>query len=249
MNDFALWQWIGLAVAALLIGLSRGGVAGLGILVAAVAANCMPAKAAAGFVLPLLVVGDLVGLRLFHRHADWSHLWRLLPWTLGGLIVGWFTMGRIDDTQARVLIGALVVAMVAGHVDSKRRARQAGGEMRPAPTWLAPLAGLLAGFTTLVANAAGPVMIVYLLAMRVPKLQFLGTSAWFFLLLNLVKLPFMVQLGLVDRPSLASNALLVPLVVLGALAGRWLVHRIDQRRFELIAVIFTFAAGVKLLVG
>lgn len=249
MSDFALWQWIGLAVAALLIGLSRGGVAGLGILVAAVAANCIPAKAATGFVLPLLIVGDLVALKMFRGHFDRSHLLRLFPWTIAGLLIGWFTMGRIDDTQARMLIGALIVAMVAGHVDSKRRGREAGDEMRPAPTWLAPLAGLLAGFTTLVANAAGPVMIVYLLAMRVPKLQFLGTSARFFLLLNLVKIPFMVQLGLVDGSSLASNALLVPLVLLGALIGRWLVHRIDQRRFELIAVVLTFVAGVKLLVG
>lgn len=249
MNDFATWQWAGLAAAALLIGLSRGGVAGLGILVAAVAANCLPAKEASGFVLPLLLVGDLVGLRMFHRHVERAHLWRLLPWTAAGLLVGWFTLGRIDDDQARLLIGALVVAMVAGHVESKRRARLGDGGLRPAPSWLAPIAGLLAGFTTLVSNAAGPVMIVYLLAMRVPKLQFLGTSAWFFLVLNLVKVPILAQLGLVNSGSLLANALLVPLVVVGAFFGRWLVHRLDQKRFELIAVILTFAAGVKLLVG
>ncbi len=249
MMDLSTGQWAGLALAALLVGLSKGGVAGLGILVAAVAANVLPAKAASGFVLPLLIAGDLVGLRLFHRHADWSQLWRLMPWTAAGLLVGWFTLGRLDDAQARLLIGALVVAMMAAHLESRRRATGGTERKQAPPDWLAPLAGLLAGFTTLVANAAGPVMIVYLLAMRLPKLQFLGTSAWFFCILNLVKVPFMVQLGLVNPSSLATNAVLVPLVVLGALVGRWVVGRLDQKRFELIAVGLTLAAGVKLLVG
>ncbi len=249
MMDLSTGQWAGLALAALLIGLSKGGVAGLGILVAAVAANVLPAKAASGFVLPLLIAGDLVGLRMFHRHADWGQLRRLMPWTAAGLFVGWFMLGRLDDAQARLLIGALLVAMVAGHLDSRRRAATAEGPAPTPPEWLAPLAGLLAGFTTLVANAAGPVMIVYLLAMRLPKLQFLGTAAWFFCVVNLVKVPFMLQLGLVNPGSLAANAVLVPLVVLGALAGRWVVLRLDQKRFELISFVLTLAAGVRLLVG
>ncbi len=248
MMDLSTGQWIGLAAVALLAGLSKGGVAGLGVLVAAVAANVLPAKQASGFVLPLLISGDLLALWLFRRHAGWGHLWRLFPWTVAGLLVGWFTMGRIDDAHARLLIGALVIAMVAGHLESRRRAKSAGGPPPP-PDWLAPIAGLLAGFTTLVANAAGPVMIVYLLAMRLPKLEFLGTSAWFFCILNLVKVPFMAQLGLVDGGSLATNALLVPLVVAGALAGRWIAGRLDQQRFELLALALSGLAGVRLLVG
>lgn len=248
MMDLTTAQWVGLVVAALLVGLSKGGVAGLGVLVAAVAANVLPAKAASGFVLPLLIAGDLVGLKMFHRHADWSQLWRLFPWTAAGVLVGYFTMGRIDDEQARLLIGALIVAMVAGHLESRRRARD-GGSKTPPPDWLAPLAGLLAGFTTLVANAAGPVMIVYLLAMRLPKLQFLGTAAWFFCLLNLAKVPFMAHLGLITTGSLTTNAVLVPVVVLGALAGQWLVHRLDQRRFETIALVLSLVAGVNLLIS
>ena len=247
--DLTTGQWLGLAAAALLIGLSKGGVAGLGILAAAVAANVLPAKAASGFVLPLLVVGDLIGLRMFQRHADWSQLWRLFPWTVAGVLVGYCTLGRVDDTEARLLIGALIVALVAAHLEARRRAREQTDSAALPPEWLAPLAGLLAGFTTLVANAAGPVLIVYLLAMRLPKLQFLGTSAWFFGLLNLAKVPFMAHLGLVNWGSLASNARLVPVVVLGALAGRWLVARLDQKRFELLALVLALLAGVKLLVG
>ncbi len=247
MMELTTAQWAGLAVAALLVGLSKGGVAGLGILVAAVAANVLPAKAASGFVLPLLVAGDLVGLRMFHRHADWTQLWRLFPWTAAGVLLGYFLMGRRDDRQEKLLVGTLVVAMVGWHLAMQHGARD--GRPDGPSRWLAPVAGLLAGFTTLVANAAGPVMIVYLLAMRLPKLEFLGTSAWFFCLLNLGKVPFMAHLGLVNTGSLGTNAVLVPLVVLGALAGRWLVHRMDQKRFELVALVLSLLAGVKLLVG
>lgn len=249
MSDLTTGQWAGLALAALLVGLSKGGVAGLGILVAAVAANVLPAKAASGFVLPLLIVGDLVGLRMFHRHADWTQLWRLFPWTAAGVLVGFLTMGRIDDEQAKLLVGSLVVALVGWHLASRRGDHECAGSGRARSPWLAPLAGLLAGFATLVANAAGPVMILYLLAMGLPKLEFLGTSAWFFCLLNLAKVPFMAHLGLVDAGSLAANAVLVPLVVLGALGGRWLVHGLEQRRFELITLVLSLLAGVKLLVG
>lgn len=248
MMELTTAQWIGLAMVALLAGLSKGGVAGLGVLVAAFAANVLPAKTATGFVLPLLIVGDFVGLRMFHRHADWRQLWRLVPWTIAGVLVGWFTMGRIDDDQAKLLIGALLVAMVAGHLESRRRAKERGEPREEPPSWLAPIAGLLAGFTTLVANAAGPVMMVYLLAMGLPKLQFLGTAAWFFCVLNLVKVPFMVHLGLIDEHSLRINALLVPLVIAGALAGRWLVQRMNQTRFEALVLGLTLLAGVKMLV-
>lgn len=248
MMELTTAQWIGLATVALVAGLSKGGVAGLGVLVAALAANVLPAKVATGFVLPLLIVGDFVGLRMFHRHADWSQLWRLVPWTIAGVLVGWFTMDRIDDEQAKLLIGALLVAMVAGHLESRRRAKERGEAREEPPSWLAPIAGLLAGFTTLVANAAGPVMMVYLLAMRLPKLQFLGTAAWFFCVLNLAKVPFMVHLGLIDERSLRINTLLLPLVIAGALVGRWLVQRMNQTRFEALVLGLSLLAGVKMLV-
>ena len=108
---------------------------------------------------------------------------------------------------------------------------------------------MLAGFTTLVANAAGPVMILYLLAMRLPKMEFLGTGAVFFLCLNLFKVPFMAGLGMITPTSLLTNLLLAPAVLAGALAGRWIIQRINQQWFELTALVLTFAAGLKLFFG
>jgi uncharacterized membrane protein YfcA len=118
-----------------------------------------------------------------------------------------------------------------------------------APPWFALTAGVLAGFTTLVANAAGPVMILYLLAMRLPKMEFLGTGAVFFLCLNLFKVPFMAGLGMITTGSLLTNLMLAPAVLAGALAGRWIIHRVNQQWFELTALALTFAAGLKLLLG
>jgi uncharacterized protein len=107
---------------------------------------------------------------------------------------------------------------------------------------------VLAGFTTIVSNAAGPLMVIYLLAMRLPKMEYMGTGAVFFLILNIFKVPFMVWLGLVTPASLLLNAELAPAVVAGALLGRWLLGRINQRAFENIALALTLAAGVRMFI-
>lgn len=106
---------------------------------------------------------------------------------------------------------------------------------------------MTAGFTTMVANAAGPVMILYLLAMRLPKLVFVGTAAWYFMALNLFKLPFSASLGLINPASLGVDLWLGPFAVLGALAGRPVVARLNQRVFEQVALALTFGAALVML--
>jgi uncharacterized membrane protein YfcA len=107
--------------------------------------------------------------------------------------------------------------------------------------------GLFAGFTTMIANAAGPVMVLYLLAMRLEKLEFLGTAAAFFLAINWIKVPFALQLGLINQESLGLNLWLLPAVAVGALSGRWIVARINQRVFENIALGLSGLAAVWLM--
>jgi uncharacterized membrane protein YfcA len=141
------------------------------------------------------------------------------------------------------MIGGIVLSLVAMHFI---RRRVAGHETEHG-AWFAPTIGVLAGFTTLVANAAGPLMAVYMLAMRLPKMDFVGTGAVFFLILNLFKVPFMVHLGLITSASFTLNLLLAPLVVAGAWFGRKLVMSIDQRVFENLALVLGAIAGVKLL--
>jgi len=248
---FEPWQW-GLALlGAFFVGVSKTGIAGLGMLFVVLFAQIMPAKQATGIVLPLLCFGDIVAVLAYRQHANWPHLWRLFPWTAAGVVLGYFAMERIDDTQARLLIGGIVLVLVALHLVQKRRSTSAQAlvdaeALYSAPPWFAPTLGVLAGFTTLMANAAGPLMAVYLLAMRLPKMEYVGTAAVFFLVINLFKVPFMVNLGLISPASFTLNLKLAPVVLAGALLGRKILGRINQRWFENLALGLAVLAGVKL---
>ncbi len=239
------WQWVLAVVAAVVIGLAKTGISGMGLLAVVIFANLMPARQASGFVLPMLVFADVVAVISYRRHAQWSYLWKLFPWTALGVVAGYFALGRIDDRQAKVLIGIIVLALLAVHL--VRRSRPAAEERAEYGWWYAPVIGILAGFTTLVANAAGPLMIIYLLSMRLPKLEFMGTGAYYFLLMNLFKVPFMMNLGLIDAHSFKGNLLLLPAVIVGALAGRVILRKLDQKLFENLALGLSAVAGVKLL--
>ncbi|MDR2845403.1 MAG: sulfite exporter TauE/SafE family protein [Puniceicoccales bacterium] len=247
------WQWAVAVLAALLIGVSKTGFAGVGILFVALFANVFPsAKVASGVVLPLLIVADVVAVGLYRRHMQWHFFWKLFPWAAAGIVAGFFTMSRIDDTQMRVMTGGIVVALTALHVWRRRQAARAvreGREPDPLPMWFGPLLGVLAGFTTLVANAAGPLVTIYFLAMRLPKMEFVGTNAVFFMAVNWFKLPFMSGLGLVGEESLGFTAVLVPVVLAGTLVGKWLLARVNQEMFETLMLVLGALSGLKLMWG
>jgi uncharacterized membrane protein YfcA len=242
--NFEPWQWALLMCGALLVGVSKTGIAGIGMLFVVIFSQIMPAKQATGLVLPLLCFGDFVAVLSYRQHAAWAHLWRLFPWTAGGVVIGYFALGRLDNRQATLLVGAIVLTLVSAHIIRRWRG---GGHETEHGAWFAPTIGVLAGFTTLVANAAGPLMAVYLLAMRLPKMEYVGTAAMFFMLLNLFKVPFMVSLGLINEVSFGLNLKLAPFVLIGALIGRKILTRINQRWFENIALTLSALAGARLL--
>jgi len=244
---FAPWQWVLLAMGALLAGFSKTGIPGMGILFVGIFVNVLPVRAATGVVLPMLILGDVFAVLLYRRHAQWSHLWRLLPATVAGVVLGWFVLRNLNDGQTARLVGCILLVMLAVHVWRKLRADAEAEAVGHAPRWFSVLTGLLAGFATQVANAAGPVMTLYLLSMRLPKLEFLGTGAVFFMLINWFKVPFMVQLGMINRETLFLNLWLAPAVIAGALVGRGILPRINQKAFESAALILTALAVLKLL--
>jgi uncharacterized membrane protein YfcA len=237
-----------LLLGAFTIGLAKTGIPGLGILFVGLLANVMPARQSTGVILPLLILGDVFGVLMYRRHTEWRHLWKLFPWTAAGVVLGWLALGHIDDHQTKRLLGAILAFLVLLHFWRKSRLAPEESAVAQAPPWVAAGTGLLAGFTTLVANAAGSVMTIYLLAMRLPKLGFLGTNAVFFLLLNWFKVPFMVNLGLINRESLWLNLCLAPAVILGCWLGRLAAGRMNQLMFESTALILTGIAAGKLLI-
>jgi uncharacterized membrane protein YfcA len=245
---FELWQWALACLGAFLVGLSKTGIAGLGVLSVALFALILPARESVGVVLVVLICADIVAVTAYRRQASWRHLWRLFPWTAVGIVIGYLVVGRIDDIQIRRLIGIILLTITAVHVVRRAiRAPSAPQADQPRSIWFAPIVGMLAGFTTMVANAAGPIMILYLLAMGLPKLEFMGTAAWFFFAANLFKVPFSAALGLIDAASLSIDLLLAPFAIAGAVFGRAIIRHIDQRLFEVLALLLTAVAAVRLL--
>lgn len=231
-----------------MVGISKAGITGLSILSVALFTHVFPSsKQASGLVLPLLIFGDCVAVLTYRSHTQWRYLWKLMPWTAAGVILGYFALGHISDEAARSMIGLIIVSLcILGYW---RRYRRTQTENPAAWHWsLAAAVGITAGFITLVANAAGPLMAIYLVAMRMPKMQFVGTAAVFFMALNLFKVPFMVNLGLITVRSFEFNVILAPAVLLGALLGRWLLVRINQQLFENMVLALSAIAGILLIV-
>ncbi|MFF3348300.1 sulfite exporter TauE/SafE family protein [Streptomyces sp. NPDC002779] len=244
------WEFVALAFAALLVGFSKTAVSGANTVSLAVFAAVLPARASTGVLLPVLIAGDLLAVLTYRRHAHWPTLWRLFPAVAGGVVAGTVFLMWADDGIVRTSIGAILLLMAAVTVWRRRTAdaeRDPDAVVTRGGRIKARSYGVLGGFTTMVANAGGPVMAMYLLSAGFRKLGFLGTSAFFFLIVNVSKVPFSVGLGLIDRRSLLLDAALVGFVVPGALLGKWAVNRIDQRLFEHLVIAATVVGGVQLL--
>lgn len=246
MTGLSLLEISALLVAALLVGFSKTAISGVSAVSVALFASVLPARESTGALLPLLLVGDVVAVRAYRRHTDWPVLLRLLPSVVVGVLVGAVFVARVDDVVMRRTIGAFLLAMAVYHVWRRRRPVPDDVSGRPRHG-RAFVFGLLAGFTTMVANAGGPAMSLYLLSSGIGMLGFLGTGAWFFFLVNLFKLPFSVGLGLIDGESLVRDAWPAAAVLAGAWLGRICVHRIDQALFERLVLLFTVLASVNLL--
>ncbi|MFD5073657.1 sulfite exporter TauE/SafE family protein [Streptomyces sp. NPDC058371] len=245
----SLWEFAALAAAALLVGFSKTAVSGANTVSLAIFAAVLPARASTGALLPILIVGDVLAVLTYRRHAHWPTLWRLFPAVAAGVVLGTLFLVWADDGVVRTSIGAILLLMAAVTLWRRRAARDDEPDSVATRTGRvkARSYGVLGGFTTMVANAGGPVMSMYLLSAGFRKLGFLGTSAFFFLIVNVSKVPFSVGLGLIDGKSLLLDAALAVFVLPGALLGRWAVNRINQRLFERLVIAATVVGGVQLL--
>jgi hypothetical protein len=248
---------------ALLIGVSKTGLGGCGILAVALFAQILPSRASTGYVLPMLICADIVAVTVFRRHAVWKHVIRMFPPTAAGVILGALALRTPflhSNTQVKVLIGGIITVLVIFTYVRRYQQKQAETSQVGQPgvsaiashtghqSWLTVIGtGLLAGFLTMVANAAGPVTTLYLLAARLPMMEFIGTGAWLFFLLNTFKVPFSAGLHLITGPSLLLDMELAPFVVAGAFWGKWLVSFLNQRVFEELALLFALLSGINML--
>jgi uncharacterized membrane protein YfcA len=252
-----------LAAAAVGVGFAKTAIGGVGPISVATFAAILPARESTGALLPLLLVGDVIAVSIYRRHAEWPVLLRLFPSVAVGIVAGAIFIANVSDDTMRRTIGVVLLVLVAAHIWQRRSQRNptrsglaagAAGQSLDAvdasSRWLDPRAlafGVLAGFTTMVANAAGAVMALYLLTAGLTMVTFLGTTAWFFLIVNAFKVPFTAGLGLISGQSLLLDAALVPAVIVGAWLGRVVIRRLSPQRFEQIILIFVVIAGLNLL--
>jgi uncharacterized membrane protein YfcA len=245
LPDFTPWQWALAVGAALGIGISKSGLPGISLLHVVLFANLFPGLQSTGVVLPMLIAGDFGAVWLFRRHAQWRHVLRTLPPAVVGVAVGWWVMGQMPDAHFEPVIGGIVLILAIFQALRDWRP-QLWGRM-PSSRLFGYTMGFVAGVTTMLANAAGPVMGLYLLAVALPKQEFVGTAAWFFLIINLIKVPFSVELGLITPASLLFNALLVPAILCGLFLGKLIIARLPQRLFDTLILAFAVVASMRLL--
>lgn len=240
MPDLAWWQWTVGALCAFFTGVAKTGVPGLGVLIVPMMVLTVgDARLSAGWLLPILCTADLFAVYYWRKHAAAGRLFSLLPWVLVGLAGGALALALPEKTL-RPMVGVIVLIMLALYLWRKRQPAAQAPAAHPVPY------GIAAGFSTTVANAAGPVMSLYLLSKRLPKEEFIATGAWFFFCINLTKVPVYAYHGLFSRTSLTFNLLLVPAVLCGALTGRWLFDRIPQALFDKLVLVLTFLSALLL---
>jgi uncharacterized protein len=228
--------------AALCIGLSKAGLAGTATLNVVLMAQVFGAKPSVGLVLPLLIVADLMGLYVNRGGGSWRSVWRIAAPAMVGVIIGWRMLDHIDNALARPIIGWIIIGLLLFKLvlDAWHRSL----ELMTQHHVFAWLMGLLAGIVTMLANAAGPVMTVYLLSQRLEKKELLGVFSRYFLFVNLFKVPFSTNLGIINKASLLTNLCLLPGVVMGILLGWQILKRLPQKPFEWTLFVLTFLAAV-----
>jgi uncharacterized membrane protein YfcA len=233
--------------AALLIGFSKTGIPGVGMPAIAIMAEAFPVdntKLAVGAMVPLLIVGDMFAVFYYRRHADWSRLAELVPYVLMGMIPGYLVLKYLQGDWLLALIGLIILGLLGVHLAREKF----GWKEMPDRWWFVASTGFLAGFGTVVGNAAGPAMAVYFLAKKLNKHEFIGTAAWFFFIVNVSKIPFYwLYVGAITPTTLKLDLCVAPLVVVGALVGVAVHKRISQRRFNTLVLLLAALFALRMV--
>lgn len=252
LPSFTSTQWLLAVLGAFCIGFSKSGFSGAGLMTIAIMAQLFGALESTGVLLPMLICGDILSVLVFRQHTRWPHIGKMLLPTAAGIVAAflfmWWLASFASATSAKSfspVIGGIVLLMVL--LQAVRRWRPALVDRVPHSRWFAAAMGVWSGVATMLANAAGPIMALYFLAIALPKYQLVGTSAWFFLIVNVFKVPFSASLGLIHGSSLLFNAVLAPAIALGIFAGQRLIRVIPQTVFEALLLAFAALASLRLL--
>ena len=244
MGIFAAYSTTSLiliALSAFIIGLSKAGLKGIDMLNVTIMTIVFGGKASTGIVLPLLCIADVMAVIYYHRHAQWSHVIKLMPWMVIGILVGVFVGKDLNEAIFRKVMATIIVLTVVIMLVIEFRKAM----VMPNNKLFISGMGLVSGFTTMLGNLAGAFSNIYFLAMRLPKNDFIGTGAWIFLLINWFKLPFQVLYwNNINTTSLLTDLALVPSLVLGFWCGLKLVARIKDDQYRKVVIVLTLIGAI-----
>jgi len=247
MDELTWMHWVLGALGAIFVGLGKGGLPGMGNITVALYLLILPdPKLSVGVLLPILSAADIFAVRIYRRHASWEHLKKLFPWAVLGLLAGYFSFQKLNSQQVKVLIGGMLILFTIVHLVRTYVFRFDESNV-PDNVFFRGFVGVMGGFATMIANAAGPIAAFYFMAMRLPKYAFIGTTAWFFLVVNIIKVPFMVDLGIINSTWLPFSVAMMPFAIASTFVAPRIVKHINQKWFEGLIWFFIVVAGVKLL--
>jgi uncharacterized membrane protein YfcA len=240
-------DWLILALCALTIGGNKAGLRGISIIVIPIFASYFGGKASSSTVLPLLLLGDLFSVYIYRKSIKWSYLKQLLPSTLLGLTAGMFLGQMVPD---RIFIFVMAVFILICLMLMIYKEYSSRNLILP-DHWAAHgAAGFTGGISTIMGNAAGPIMALYLLSMNLPKKVFIGTGAVFFFIVNLIKIPIHLFVWeSLTWETLKISLFLSPFILLGLFLGLKLVRVIPERPFRMFVILGTLIGTIKLFVG
>ena len=237
----SITNWLLILAAAFIIGLSKAGLKGIDMMNVTIMALVFGGKASTGIVLPLLCVADIMAVKYYHRHAQWPHFWKLLPWMMLGILMGVFAGKDLNEAVFRKIMAIIIMATVIIMIALEFRKT----DMVPSNKLFVAGTGVVAGFTTMLGNLAGAFSNIYFLAMRLPKNDFIGTAAWVFLVINLFKLPFQVLYWKnINAATLQTDLLLLPALAAGFWAGLKIVSKIKDDSYRKVVILLTLAGAV-----
>ena len=245
LDALTTFQWTVLSITALCIGMSKTGVQGMMLLIVPYMAIAFGAKESTGVILPMLCMADIIAVADYKRIADWKVVARLLPTAILGFFVAIFVDKLIPADGFRQLMGWTLVLALCVMLWSEFFGKENRWMHR---WWYSAIFGLLGGFTTMIGNAAGPVMSVYLLSMRKEKMEYIGINAWFFLVVNLLKVPLQAFVwDNITWHSLTLNLIMLPVIVIGAVIGIRIVKLFPEKAFRRFIQIVTILSVIVML--
>ncbi len=224
--------------------MAKTGISGVGLMVVPLLANAFGGRPSVGLLLPILIFADIFAVIWYHRHAQWKHILRLLPWAFAGIIAATLVGKNISDQSFNRLLAVLVIGGIAILVWRDIRSDKL---KIPQSRWFAGTMGLLGGFSTMIGNAAGPVMALYLLSMRLPKNIYIGTGAWFFFIVNVSKVPLHIwSWKTITMNSFILDVLIIPAIAAGAFLGIWLVRLLPEKFYRILVIVTTLLSALLL---